>query len=259
MKCELAINNSRTRQYLPGMTGGLMSILIICIIFPVCVQAQMFSVGEDRTRLGVPQTAFYIGAEPVSVDYYGNATSAQAGGFEFDGTLIRLRYESPGLNLFMGTGGAITGIENQSYFDVGGEIGYGLPLHIGERVLVQIPLELKSIYTTMTNSQFVGSATSFRFGSLMGGLGVRFMARMSENIRFEISSVPSYGLAFASGGFFGGSLGVLSGNSRVYFDRLFGDVGLALGYDFNYRNYDVDEPLYDYRIKSHSIQVGITF
>lgn len=259
MKCELSVNNSRTIQNFTIPGWCMAAVLLLFFLIPVQVQAQMFSVGEDRTQFNIPQSALYVGLEPVSVDYYGNDTSAEAGGFEFDGSLIRLRYETPGLNLFLATGGSITGIENQSYFDIGGKIDYGLPLYVSKGMIIQIPLELKSIYSTMTNSQFVGTTTGFRFGSLLGGLGARMMVRIQDDVRFEVSGIPSYGVTFASGGFFGGSLGILSGSGRFYLDRLFGDAGLSLGYDYNYKNYNVDEPLYDYRIRAHSIQIGITF
>lgn len=259
MKCELPANNSGTIQNFT-ITGWCMAvILLLYLLVPVRVQAQMFSVGEDGRQFNMPQSAMYLGLEPVSVDYYGNDTSAEAGGFEFEGSLIRLRYETPGLNLFLATGGSVTGIENQSYFDVGGKIDYGLSLYVSESMIIQIPFELKSIYTTMTNSQFVGTTSGFRFGSLLGGLGARVMVRVQDDIRFEVSGIPSYGVTFASGGFFGGSLGILSGSGRFYLDRLFGDVGLSFGYDYNYKNYNVDEPLYNYRISAHSIQVGLTF
>ncbi len=259
MKCELSKNNSRTCQYFIGSMNVTACILILFFLNPVQGQAQMFSIGEERRQFDMPQSAVYIGLEPVSVDYFGDDTSAGAGSFEFDGTLIRLRYETPGINLFLATGGSITGIENHTYFDVGGNLGTVLPLYVSEGLIIQIPLELKSIFTTMTNSQFVGTTSGFRFGSLMGGLGARMMVRLRDDIRFEISSVPNFGVTFASGGFFGGSMSILSGSGRFYIDRLFGDVGLSFGYDYNYKKYNVDESLFDYKINAHSLQVGLTF
>lgn len=258
MKCDLSKKHSRKCPNFFGISGPAVCLLLL-FLFPAQLYAQMFSVGEQRTQFDIPGTAFYLGLEPISVSYYGNDTSAEAGGFEFDGPLIRLRYESFGINLFLATGGAITGIDEQSYFDIGGNIDFGLPVYRSEKVSVEIPLELKSIYTTMTNSRFVGSTASFRFGSLMGGAGARFRFRPDNDIRFELSGMPGYGLTFASGGFFGGSLGMLAGSSRIYFDRLFGDMGISVGYDYNYRDYNVDEPLFDYRMKAHSVLVGITF
>lgn len=262
MKCELHPKHSRIEQQILLIAAGFLSFLCLMFAEPVRSYAQMFSVGEERERYDVSRSAAYVGIEPVSVTYHGPETSPdqqQPGGFAFEGPLIRLRYETTGLNLFLATGGTITGIEDHSYFDVGGRLDYGFPVHSSREVSVLIPLSLQSVFTTITNSQFVGTTSSFRFGSLVGGAGLEVRVRATDDIRFVLGGRPSYGLAFASGGFFGGSLGILAGEGRIYFDRVFGDLGLSVGYDYSNRNYDVDEDVFDYRINAHSLQLGITF
>jgi hypothetical protein len=99
----------------------------------------------------------------------------------------------------------------------------------------------------------------FRFGSLAVGAGAQALARVTKNIRLQASAVPGYGFAFASGGFFGGSISLATATGRLYFDKLFNQLGLSLGYRYNQRRYDIDENQYDYFIKSHSVQIGINF
>lgn len=262
MKCDSTTQHSHKmkRNVIKKLTGLLFGIFFVCAN-AVPVQAQMFSVGDQGPRFNVPQSEVYLGLEPMDVAYQGDMQAAEAEAFEFEGPVIRLGYESPALDIFMGTGGTITGIDSASYFDTGGNIDFGLSLYRSRHLSLELPFRIASRYTNITNSQtfrFAG-ASRFRFGSLSAGAGVRVRVRPLENFRFKAGVVPSYGFAFASGGFFGGSLGAVSGNGRLYFDHLFGDAGLAIGYRYNLRNYDIDEDIYDYRINGHSLEVGITF
>lgn len=236
-------------------------------LFLICanvsdLQAQMFSVGDEGPRFNVPQAEFYMGLEPMVVTYEaGDMQPQQAGAFEFEGSVIRMGYEGGGVDFFFGTGGRITGIDDASYFDAGGNIDFDLNIYRSRSFTFQVPLRVASRYTNITSNQAFQftSFNRFRFGSLTGGAGVRALARPLENFRFKIGVVPHFGFAFASDGFFGGSLGGVAGEGKVYLDRLFGDIGLSFGYKYDLRNYDIDEDLYDYRIKGHSLEVGITF
>jgi hypothetical protein len=242
-------------------------ILLLTVIFFVFanegeLRAQMFSVGGQGPRFSVPQTEFYVGLEPMNVTYEGgNIQQPGIGTFEFEGSIIRVGYRGPGINFFMGSGGNITGIEEASYFDAGGNIDFGLNIYRSRKLSLLVPLRIASRYTNITNNQAFQTTTfnRFRFGSLTGGAGIRVMARPSENFRFRAGAVPHYGFAFASDGFFGGALGGVAAHGRLYFDRLFEDVGLTIGYRYDLRNYDIDEDAYDYKINGNSLEVGITF
>jgi len=225
-------------------------------------RAQMFSVGSQGPRYNIPQTELYLGLEPMDVTYKGGSMNSQLhpGAFEFSGSVLRLGYNSSGLNLFLGTGGKITGIDNVSYFDIGGNIDIGLMLERSKTFVLQIPIRIASRYTNMANDNVITSRYSrFKFGDLTGGAGLRLMVRPSNDIRIEVLGIPSYGAAFASGGFFGGSVGSIAAEGHLYFDHLFGNIGLSFGYKYDYRNYDVDENVYDYKISGNNIEVGITF
>lgn len=261
MKCESMTKHSHIiiKNVMKRAFCLLSGLLIICTSAGQ-LQAQMFSVGDEGPRFNVPQTEFYLGLEPMDVTYKGSDQQG-AGVFEFEGSVIRLGYEGPGVNFFMGTGGKITGIDEVSYFDAGGNIDFGLNIYRSKKLSFQVPIRIASRYTNITNSQAFQLITlnRFRFGSLTAGAGVRMEVRPTENFRLKTGVVPHYGFAFASDGFFGGSLGGVAGNGRLYFDSLFGDVGLVIGYKYDLRNYDIDETLYDYKINGHSLEVGITF
>lgn len=220
--------------------------------------AQMFSMDNDRSSLSPITSEVYLGIEPTKVTYQGDESDELAGQFNYDAPIIRLGYRGRTLNLFMGAGGEITGSDNVGYFDVGGNLNYGLPLYATKELLIQLPIQIASRYINITNSQFIQDR--FRFGSLTAGAGIRAMVRPTQKVRLQAGALPSYGFSFASGGLFGGSLGSLALNGQIYLDRLFNNkIGLSFGYKYDLRNYNVEEERYDYRIKGHSLQLGITF
>lgn len=262
MKCEYPIQHSPFIKFFSSLAKAILSGLFILGFCIPRVQAQMFSVGSQGPRFNTPQTELYLGLEPLDVNYEGGSLgpSQQGGAFEFNGSILRVGYNSPGVSLFLGTGGEVTGIDNVSYFDIGGNIDLGINLHRSKEMVIQIPVRIASRYTTMSNDQVIATRFNrFKFGSLTGGAGLRFIARPAKDIRLEALGIPSYGASFATGGFFGGSVGSVNVEARMYFDRLFGDVGLSFGYKYDFRNYNVDENVYDYKMMGHNLELGITF
>lgn len=254
MKCESKIKHS--------LYSKKKSILVVFLalmgvgLLPGVVQAQMFSVDDDRPDYDVPLSEFYIGWEPAEVTYKGDAGGVRAGAFAFEGPLLRLGYRGGILDLSMRTGGQITGLDDIGYFDFGGHADVDIPVFRSRPFALLLPVRVDSRFTNITNNM---RFDRFRFGSLTLGAGAKVRARYLPTFRLEAGVVPSYGFSFASGGIFGGSMGSVAAHGRLYLDRLFGDTGLSLGYKYSLRNYDVDEEIYDYQINSHSIQMGITF
>lgn len=256
MKCEHFIKHSSAfvkkyiiRNYLPV-------ILAFVLLVPAWAQAQMFSVGENRPDRGIPSTAFYLGLEPAAFDYRG---PSGGGAYEFNGSVVRLRLESRGLDVYLGTGGRLSGLDDVSYFDAGVQVRHGLSVLRRSRLMIQLPVQLTTGIASAVNRNTVGLNTQFQQGSLVAGLGAYVHARPANRLRLEASLIPSYGFSFATGNTFGGSLGMLEMKTRLYFDRLFGDMGLTVGYDYNFRRYDIEEDTFDYDLKAHSILIGITF
>lgn len=262
MKCKVTTKNSRfLKKVLKNFISLGISLLLIGVANPA--SAQMFSVGDSGPRYNQPMSEIFVGVELIDMIYKGAPESEvgpEAGAFEFNGPILRFGYNTPGMDLFLGTGGEITGLDDAAYFDVGADIDFGLNLYRSEKLTLQIPFRIASRYTNITNSQRVISTVNrFQFGSLGAGAGAKILARPKKNIRIEAGAVPSYGFAFATGGFFGGSIGTVNIGSKLYFDRLIGDRGLSLGYNYDYRSYDIDEDVYDYAIAGHTIELGITF
>ncbi len=85
------------------------------------------------------------------------------------------------------------------------------------------------------------------------------MWKPAKNIRVQVGAVPTYGFSFATGGSVGGSIGTVTAHGKLYFDRLFNDKGLSIGYKYDFRSYDIEDDIYDYDLKGHSFEIGITF
>lgn len=227
-------------------------------------QAQMFSVQENDTeqRLrNIPTTGIYIGWEPADFRYTGDAPRTQGGpgSYEFDGPLLRLKFETIGFQAHLGVGGSMTGIDDIGYFDAGVKAIRGIRLVGTRNFQLQLPLQLRSTINTVSNNARVSGDAQFRQATLEFGGGVKFGVRLGKGIRLTGAAIPSYGFSFATGGIFGGQIYELETQTRLYIDRLFGDIGLTAGWDYGFKRFDIDQNEFDYNFRSHSILIGITF
>lgn len=231
------------------------------IFFTAEVKAQMFSVGGDPGRLDIPRSAIYLGIEPADFNYTGGELNRpeNEGRFAFNGSLMRLRLETYGIQFFLASGGSLTGMDDATYFDAGIQAGYNITLHRQDNFIVQIPFQIVSSITSVTADDNVVDASQFRQGALAVGAGGFIGVRPSGRIRLQAGFIPHYGFSFATGGTFGGSLAKLDGKFRLFIDRILGDKGLSLGYNYKFNRYDVDQNEFDYDLESHSILVGLTF
>lgn len=256
MKCEFFIKHSSAFVKNCALALCSLGVLVFSLINPGTACAQMFSVDNEPEVTDVPGTAVYLGVEPANFDYKGPITGGQ---YEFNGSLIRFRLESYGINLFLASGGEITGLDDISYFDAGLKAGYGINILRSREVIIQIPLQLITNITSAVNRNVVGLNTQFQQGGLVAGIGGYIGLRPVDRVRFRFNVVPSYGFSFATGNTFGGSLTMVEGQARMFVDRIFGELGLSLGYDYSFKGYDIEEDIFDYNLKTHSILLGITF
>ena len=261
MKCEYRVQHSLVKNFFSKPIRLVFFIMLLMALHPQVGIAQMFSVGEEGPRFNTPRSAVYVGIEPMNVLYQGSAVSGiVAGQFAFDGPVIRFKYNTGTVDLTLGAGGEVTGINPASYFDVGGAINTGFGIYNSQKISISVPIRIASRYVNMANSEtFQPRFNRFRFGNLTVGGGANIVLRPKEDIRIEVGGVPSYGFAFATCGSYGGSLTSVIAHGRLYFDRLFGNVGLTAGYEYDFRKYNIDESVYDYRMKGHVIEIGITF
>lgn len=245
----------------PGRWPALLLAALLAI--PAGARAQMFSVDNAPRDRSIPGMAIYAGWESIDFDYRGGEAGfgEAAALYAFNGSIVRLAAETYGFTFYLGTGGEATGLDDITYFDAGIEAGYGFALHRGEHVLLQLPVRIHSGLTRVSNSRMVAPGVpEFQQGALSLAGGLELHVRPSPRFRLSGSVLPSYGLTFSTRTRdAGGSILGLEGNARIYFDRLFGAAGLALGYTYELRDYAVEGQLLDYRLGGHSALIGITF
>ena len=242
------------------ITIQLFLFLLFAVFIPLNVNAQMFSVDDSSPTRSQPlgtNTVFSAGWEISDFSNRQDGISL-SDDYSYNDNLFRLRLDSPGIDLSLGFGGAITGMDSHSYFNVLGRIHNYLNIYQNSersfllRFPVQITTDLKRVQRNNVDSEF--SQSSFIFGT-----GILTDIRFSEKLDFSLRATPNYGFSFSQGNLFGGSLFRFDGNSQLLVQNIFGDKGLAFGYHFDFRRYNIDGDQNDYDYTSHSISIGLIF
>ena len=256
-------SNKRFSNLCPGKF--LIKILSLVPIWGlVCLQvsyAQMFSVDDSPSQFDRPTAAVFAGFEAVDFDYRGEAGAFGSDAYSFSGELLRFRFESSGTNIYLGIGGSTTGLNDASYFDAGIRYGYGIGIYRTQGFTLLLPIVLQSSFTSVSNDDIVvADAPQFEQGTFEFGGGLGVNARLASRFRLALRAIPSYGFSFSTRERdASGNVAAIKGESRLYFDHLFGKVGLSLGYDYNTRRFDIEGETLDYNSSAHSILIGITF
>lgn len=116
--------------------------------------------------------------------------------------------------------------------------------------------------TSVSNDERVSdfSTPQFREGSLSVRIGAGFNVHLSSRVRLGFGIIPNFGLAYSAGRENGGGsvLGV-AGKARLYFDHLFGSVGLSLGYGYRFRRFNIKGTILDYNAIENKFLIGVTF
>jgi len=218
----------------------------------------MFSVGEteDREPLRIQSySTLGVAVEFADFDFTGSNLSAEDQA-EFNGSILRIRFENPGLNISAGFGGNLTGLDERSYVNVNALLYNDFPLVRSQNFIFALPIQigtdLKSVQIERSNNNFQQS--SFTIGT---GLSLRY--QVNRRVGASLRATPNIGFSFSQGNLFGGRLfrGITTG--RLYFNDVFGSSALVFGYDFDYRDYNIDGSQNDYRYLSHSVTIGLAF
>ncbi len=241
------------------MKNFLLFVLFLLFI-PLSGYSQMFSVDDSspvrQQQLGTA-TTLSVGWEIGDFDNR-NSDLLDIDDYSFNDSILKLRLESPGIDIGLGLGGSITGMDNNSYINILARLHNNLNLYMSDErnFILQAPIQ---ITTDLKRVQRNNVDTEFQQSSFIVGSGIRTVARISENFDFSLKATPNYGFSFSQGNLFGGSLFRFDGTSQILIKNVFGNSGLALSYHFDYRRYDIDGDQNDYDYTSHSISIGITF
>jgi len=237
-------------------------LAIIYMLLPIASHAQMFSIEEDRPERdrGIELfTMIGLSWEVGEFSYTGNVVD-ESELLNFNDSILRFRFESQGLDLSLGFGGSITGMDNTSYVNVSGRLFNNFRITRSESFMLLLPLQISS---DLLQVQRNNSNAEFQQSSLSLGSGLSTIFKLGEKISFNLKATPNYGFSFSQGQLFGGNLFRMDGKGFLYIDDLFGSNALSIGYHFDYRSYKIDENSnnndYDYDYTSHSITIGYAF
>lgn len=237
---------------------SLSAILLSLLFFPNTAHSQMFSVGDpepDRERSIGQFTILALGLEFADMSFAGDNPDNETL-VDFNGNVLRVRLDSPGLQIGLGVGGSITGLDNASYVNVTGRLSNNFPLMRRSSFRLGFPFQITTDIKSVTSDN---SDQDFQQSSLVFGGGLNSNIKLSNRFQLNASATPNFGFSFSQGGLFGGSLFRVDGKSELLVTEIFGNNALSIGYHFDYRRYRVDEGFNDYDYTSHSILIGIGF
>jgi len=238
----------------------LISFLLIFLIFiiPAAVKAQMFSIGDTEDR-GVRSPGFFsmVGVSLDFADFsFRGSGLNERDRLDFNDNVLNFKFEIPGVDINIGLGGSGTGMSDNSYVNLRGLLYNNFNIVRSRKFRFGIPLQISTDFTRINGDQtdFEFEQTSFSIGS-----GISSALRINDKFQLTGRFTPNVGFSASRGTFFGGTLYSMQGVLRFVVDNFFGNNGLAIGYDFDFRNYDVDDDRFDNRYIGHGITIGYIF
>jgi len=236
-------------------------ITIFVIIFMLPAQStfgQMFSIGSVEERAVRPPGFFsMIGASVDFADFeFRGSGVPDIDRLDFNDKILNIQFENPGIDINIGLGGTATGMNDNSYVNLRAKIYNNFVITRAPNFRFGIPLQISTDFTRV-NSDFTDyefEQTSFSIGS-----GISSAYRINQRLELSAMLTPNVGFSAARGTFFGGTLYSVQGKLRLVIDRFFGNNGLAIGYDYDFRNYVLDDERFDHRFAGHGITIGFVF
>jgi len=241
------------------LTAGLLLTITLC--WAPKASAQMFSVKSVSRRYTPPTASAYFSIIPTDFHYKpsGNGTNPKPGEFNFNNPLYRLGIDFSGLEL-MGTAGWNLGPQNNlNYFGL--EVGFNsrYPVFRSKPIMISLPLDIRINYTKVNNKHSADITNDFRQNTGTIGSGWRLDFMFPHHIRLNLEGTANYGFSTRSLGQSSGSAWVFENRDRLYFDRLFGQIGIVTGFDYRFTHFNGDGLQFDYGQQNVGFIVGITF
>lgn len=222
------------------------------------LSAQMFSVENSERVQYTPLTPYMVtGISWEIADFtYTGETLSEEERADFSNSILRLRLENPGLHVSVAFGGRLTGMDETSYFNLNAMLFNDIPFMRSARYQVSIPFK---IVTDLKGARRNNAQAEFQQSSFIFGTGLASRFKLTDRVDMSARGGPLYGFSFAQGNFFGGSLFRTMAQVRLHFADVIGNNALTFGYDFDYRNYDIEGDENDYKFSSHTFTIGVGF
>lgn len=233
-------------------------VLIPVILFPYAAFSQMFSVASDVDIPATPSLYVRLGAGLNSFDYTGNpAVLPMTSRLDSKFNSINLIVENSDGGFMLGgeLANHFTGFKSMTFLNIfAAYTGYIISYN-AKNLRMGIPYRFGVDITTLT-----GKATQDRFAQTAAslGLGGKIELKFNDSVTFTNQFFPGIGVSSSKGGFFGGSVSYLAGQSRLSFLRLLGRRSVSLGYDFKKYFFNLDGERYDYNLGTHIFSIGVS-
>ncbi len=244
-------------------------LLAAALAGPVrCAPAQLFSFSSDRER---PVQAVWLGYYLIDFDFDGDAEPLFS--FEFDDPAYGLVYSRPNFLVTFAYGEQRAGADREGLRLVDLSLSTWGELHLAGlatgRTRVFVPIVLATNYRRVAPSgRNAEGLEAFNVTVLGLGAGLGLAHPIGENVRFEARAHPVFGLASSSFVDALGTARLLDADAQVHLGRLFGRVGLSLGYGFRSQFWnvnasnlfpDVTDELFDYKGRHHLFRMGVNW
>lgn len=239
----------------------LFLLLAIALLAAETINAQMFSVRTEREQITIPRTAISGGVSLTDFAYRGPSDQQIEGtnqDYSFSAPLAYMHIDLQGFTLY-GVYGRGLGDFSNVYSELGAEISNGVLLTGSPVFSVLVPITLGTNYVLVRNQSLQSTADEFRQNSLGIKSGLQMNARLSRASRFQVDAQAGYAFSVTGYGLSGGSAADWNLSNRLFFDRIFGDVGIVVGLDIRSRRYRLDESIFNYRTTQQQLTLGLTF
>jgi hypothetical protein len=233
----------------------IMVLIISMLGVHTGLSAQMFTVQEETGPVRVPDSFIRAGVSPSNFVYTGGETGVNSPTeLQFTHPAAYVAFESAGLNVSFKLANQLVGLSNVRYMDIDLTLGNQLTFIRKRRFQAGIPVDLNTSFTNVDNDRVDEVFNQVNFA--VGG-GAFFKGRVGKRVSLSTEFTPGYGFSNSNGGFVGGTIFFLKGNARVNIARVFGNRGLSLGYDFDYRSFDIQDQSFDFDLTSHTLTIGV--
>ncbi len=222
------------------------------------LHAQMFSVTPDRNVITRPGFVLSAGYEPTNVTYTGPASVLPFEDFSFNGNLLKFNVEAGGLVFTMSTGRNL-GETNIRYSTFGAILGSEIVFVRRPKLEIGIPLQITSLYTTMTNTAAQSRSRDFIQNALGIAAGLEAQVKLSPRLRLVVEGTGGYAFSSSAINSNGGGMSQVHASALLYGDALVRRFGLVTGVQAHSRSYRLEESQFNYNVASVSYMVGVTF
>lgn len=233
------------------------TLFVFVIFIPATLSAQMFSVDNSSPQVRFTSSYLRIGPVFTNFSYKGSDLVTGVSPLSFNKTGIHLGFETPGFEINLKMANKLTGLNDKNYTDFDVAFNSYLPISVKQNVQFGIPVIINSGFVSVVENDGIAENFSQFVLGINGGLLAHL--KLGNALEFNNQATYGYGFSTSNGGFFGGTASRLKLESRINFLNLLKRRALSIGYNYEFRSFDIDGEQFDYDLSGHSLTVGLSF